>query len=88
MFYRASITTMSSQSNTCSCRRGDTYPKYMEPMDRRLRGWLRQSPWSQAHDRVSGTHSVAAQLLHDQGLRVFPEDQIDEADHYLRSLDE
>ena len=31
---------------------------------------------------------VTAQLLHDQGLRVFPEDQIDNADHYLRSLDE
>ncbi len=31
---------------------------------------------------------VTAQLLADQGLRVFPEDQIDEADRYLRSLDE
>ncbi len=31
---------------------------------------------------------VTAQLLHDQGLRVFPKDQIDETDHYLRSLDE
>jgi len=31
---------------------------------------------------------VSAQLLHDQGLRVFPEDQMDEADRYLRSLDE
>lgn len=31
---------------------------------------------------------VTAQLLHDQGLRVFPEDQIEEADRYLRSLDE
>lgn len=31
---------------------------------------------------------VTARLLCDQGLRVFPEDQIDEADRYLRSLDE
>ena len=31
---------------------------------------------------------VTAQLLHDQGFRVFPEDQIDEADRYLRSLSE
>ena len=31
---------------------------------------------------------VTAQLLSDQGLRVFPEDQIDEADRYLRSLGE
>jgi uncharacterized protein YbbK (DUF523 family) len=31
---------------------------------------------------------VAAQLLHDQGLRVFPEDRLDEADRYLRSLDD
>jgi uncharacterized protein YbbK (DUF523 family) len=31
---------------------------------------------------------VTAQLLADQGLRVFPEDQIDEADRYLRALDE
>jgi uncharacterized protein YbbK (DUF523 family) len=31
---------------------------------------------------------VAAQLLQDHGLRVFPEDQIDDADRYLRSLDE
>ncbi len=31
---------------------------------------------------------VTAQLLADQGLRVFPEDQIDAADRYLRSLDE
>lgn len=31
---------------------------------------------------------VAAQLLQDHGLRVFPEDQIDEADQYLRSLGE
>ncbi len=31
---------------------------------------------------------VTAQLLHDQGLRVFPEGQLDEADRYLRSLDE
>lgn len=30
---------------------------------------------------------VTAQLLHDQGLRVFPEDQIDDADRYLRNLD-
>lgn len=30
---------------------------------------------------------VTAQLLHDQGLRVFAEHQIDEADRYLRSLD-
>jgi uncharacterized protein YbbK (DUF523 family) len=30
---------------------------------------------------------VTAQHLADQGLRVFPEDQIDEADRYLRSLD-
>jgi uncharacterized protein YbbK (DUF523 family) len=35
---------------------------------------------------VSGM-GVAAQLLHDHGLRVFPEDQIDEADRYLGSLD-
>jgi uncharacterized protein YbbK (DUF523 family) len=31
---------------------------------------------------------VTAQLLHDNGLRVFGEDRIDEADRYLRSLDE
>lgn len=31
---------------------------------------------------------VTAQHLADQGLRVFPEDQIDEADRYLRSLNE
>ena len=31
---------------------------------------------------------VTAQHLADQCLRVFPEDQIDEADRYLRSLDE
>jgi hypothetical protein len=31
---------------------------------------------------------VTARLLADQGLRVFPEDQIDEADRYLRSLEE
>jgi len=31
---------------------------------------------------------VTAQLLHEQGLRVFPENQLDEADRYLRSLDE
>ena len=31
---------------------------------------------------------VTAQLLADQGLRVFPEDQIAEADRYLRSLGE
>jgi uncharacterized protein YbbK (DUF523 family) len=31
---------------------------------------------------------VTAQLLHDHGLRVFGEDRIDEADRYLRSLDE
>lgn len=31
---------------------------------------------------------VTAQLLHDQGLRVFPEHQIEEADHYLQTLDE
>lgn len=31
---------------------------------------------------------VAAQLLHDHGVRVFPEHQIDEADRYLRSLAE
>lgn len=31
---------------------------------------------------------VTAQLLQEEGLRVFPEDQIDEADRYLRSLDE
>lgn len=31
---------------------------------------------------------VAAQLLQDHGVRVFPEDQIDEADRYLRSLGE
>ena len=30
---------------------------------------------------------VTAQLLADQGLRVFPEDQLDAADRYLRSLD-
>ncbi|MCP3937360.1 MAG: DUF523 domain-containing protein [Actinomycetia bacterium] len=29
---------------------------------------------------------VMAQLLSDQGLRVFPEDQIDQADRYLSSL--
>jgi uncharacterized protein YbbK (DUF523 family) len=29
---------------------------------------------------------VTAQLLHDQGIQVFPEDRIDEADRYLRSL--
>ncbi len=29
---------------------------------------------------------VTAQLLHDEGLRVFPEHQIEEADRYLRSL--
>ena len=31
---------------------------------------------------------VAAQLLQDHGIQVFPEDQIDEADRYLRSLSE
>lgn len=31
---------------------------------------------------------VTAQLLHDQGLPVFGEDRIDEADRYLRSLDD
>ncbi len=31
---------------------------------------------------------VTAQLLHDHGLPVFPEDRIDEADHYLRSIGE
>ena len=31
---------------------------------------------------------VTAQLLADQGLRVFPEDRIDEADRFLRSLDQ
>ena len=31
---------------------------------------------------------VAAQLLQNHGVRVFPEDQIDEADRYLRSLGE
>jgi uncharacterized protein YbbK (DUF523 family) len=31
---------------------------------------------------------VTAQHLADQGLRVFPEDQIGEADRYLRSLDD
>ena len=31
---------------------------------------------------------VTAQLLHDNGIRVFGEDRIDEADRYLRSLDE
>ena len=30
---------------------------------------------------------VTARLLADQGLRVFPENQIDEAEHYLRSLE-
>lgn len=30
---------------------------------------------------------VTAQHLADEGLRVFPEDQLDEADRYLRSLD-
>lgn len=29
---------------------------------------------------------VTAQLLTDEGLRVFPEDQLDAADRYLRSL--
>ncbi len=29
---------------------------------------------------------VTAQLLQDQGLRVFPEDQLEEADRYLRGL--
>ena len=38
-------------------------------------------------DTVAGM-GITAQLLHDQGLRVFPEDQIDDADRYLRSLDE
>ena len=40
-------------------------PKYMEPVDRRLRGCLRQSPLSQAHDRVSGTHR---QILKANGV--------------------
>ena len=31
---------------------------------------------------------VTAQQLSDQGLRVFPEDQLGEADRYLRSLEE
>ena len=31
---------------------------------------------------------VTAQLLADQGLRVFPEAQLDAADRYVRSLDE
>jgi uncharacterized protein YbbK (DUF523 family) len=31
---------------------------------------------------------VTAQLLHDNGLQVFPEDQIEDADRYLRSLGE
>jgi len=31
---------------------------------------------------------VTARLLRDHGLRVFAEDQVDEADRYLRSLDE
>jgi uncharacterized protein YbbK (DUF523 family) len=31
---------------------------------------------------------VTAQLLANQGLRVFPEEQLDAADRYLRSLDE
>ncbi len=30
---------------------------------------------------------VTAQLLADHGLRVFPEDQLDAADRYLRSVD-
>jgi len=34
----------------------------MEPLDRRLRGCLRQSPWSRAHDRVSGTHRLQRAL--------------------------
>jgi len=28
---------------------------------------------------------VAAQLLHDRGIAVFPEDQIEQADQFLRS---
>ena len=31
---------------------------------------------------------VTARLLESRGIRVFPEDQLDEADRYLRSLDE
>ena len=38
------------------CRRGDTNPKYMEPVERRLRGCLTRNAWSRAYDRVLGTH--------------------------------
>jgi hypothetical protein len=41
-----------------STRWGETNPKYMDPVDRRLRGCLRQRTSSQAHERVSGTHTA------------------------------
>jgi len=46
------------------CRRGDTHPKYMEPLDRPIPRSLTQTPWSQAHDRVSGPHTPGSTRGH------------------------
>ena len=39
-------------------------------------------------DVIIGGMGITAQLLADQGLRVFPENRLEEADRYLRSLNE
>ncbi len=40
------------------CRRGDTNPKYMEPLEWGLRRRLTRNAWSQSHDRVSGSDTA------------------------------
>jgi hypothetical protein len=42
------------------CRRGDTNPKYIHPLDRLVRRRMTRNTWSHSHDRVSGTHSIGS----------------------------
>jgi hypothetical protein len=52
------------------CRRGDTNPKYMEPLGRVVRRRTTRNTWSEAHARVSDTSLLSRGNSGRVGARV------------------
>ena len=54
-----------SEQGLCeTCRRGESNPTYTRPLERRACRRLTRSTWSQAHDSISGTHTITGTHIH------------------------
>ncbi len=56
------------------CRRGECNPEYTRPLGRRTGDRVTRNTWSQAHDRVLGTHTVRGRATNSVGGLTLGED--------------